>query len=187
MPLLVILDNHLVSRLIHFSRFPITKQILVEKSDNLFAANQNKNNESYKGERTETLFVNLKKEKNKNQNPIKEKNNEKFKEKDMNKIINMEIEKDNFYNYNKDKEKDNNSNNGNQKEINKNSSGAKTDCQTIPENLEINEKKFPTLFEWKEGGENVCVAGSFSNWNQWHVMKKINNKFVLTLVKNQIK
>jgi len=55
-----------------------------------------------------------------------------------------------------------------------------TECQTIPENkIEI---KLPTLFEWKEGGSIVYITGSFSNWSQWFIMTKINNKFELILV-----
>jgi hypothetical protein len=57
-----------------------------------------------------------------------------------------------------------------------------TECQTIPENSDFKDLKIPTLFEWKEGGENIYIAGNFSNWSQWHMMNKINNKFVLTLV-----
>jgi hypothetical protein len=58
-----------------------------------------------------------------------------------------------------------------------------TECQTISDNIELKDLKIPTLFEWKEGGENVYVAGNFSNWSQWHMMNKINNKFELIMVK----
>ena len=57
------------------------------------------------------------------------------------------------------------------------------ECETIPENLDFKDQEIPTLFEWKEGGENVYIAGDFSNWSQWHLMNKINNKFELFLVK----
>jgi hypothetical protein len=139
----------------------------------------NNNNNHHKGDRTENIFINLSKEKN-NNNPIKEKNNEIFREEE-------EEEKKEKENNDKNNE-DNYSNKGNLNltkiKINQNSSEAKTECQSIPENLEMSYIKIPTLFEWKEGGENVYVAGSFSNWNEWHVMDKINNKFVLTLVNN---
>jgi hypothetical protein len=57
-----------------------------------------------------------------------------------------------------------------------------TECQTIPENLEAKEIKIPTDFEWKEGGNVVYITGTFSNWSQWFIMNKINNKFELNLV-----
>jgi hypothetical protein len=55
-------------------------------------------------------------------------------------------------------------------------------------NIETNTKpventKFSTLFEWKEGGNVVYLTGSFSNWSQWFVMtrnEKTNN-FELSL------
>ncbi len=56
-----------------------------------------------------------------------------------------------------------------------------TECQTIPDSkIEI---KLPTTFEWKEGGSIVYITGSFSNWSQWFIMTRINNKFELVLVK----
>jgi len=57
-----------------------------------------------------------------------------------------------------------------------------TECQTIPDNLDQKELKIPTLFEWKEGGSMVYITGTFSNWSQWFIMSKINNKFELNLV-----
>lgn len=57
-----------------------------------------------------------------------------------------------------------------------------TECQTIPENLDAKEIKIPTAFEWKEGGNIVYITGTFSNWSQWFIMTKINNKFELNLV-----
>lgn len=57
-----------------------------------------------------------------------------------------------------------------------------TECQTIPESLETKEIKIPTPFEWKEGGNVVYITGTFSNWSQWFIMSKINNKFELNLV-----
>jgi hypothetical protein len=50
------------------------------------------------------------------------------------------------------------------------------------DNIEIKEIKIPITFTWKEGGTNVYVTGSFSNWNQWFQMVKINNNFELVLV-----
>jgi hypothetical protein len=50
------------------------------------------------------------------------------------------------------------------------------------EKIEIKETKIPITFVWKEGGTNIYVTGSFSNWNQWFQMVKINNNFELVLV-----
>jgi len=58
-----------------------------------------------------------------------------------------------------------------------------TECQTIPENSDFKDLKIHTLFEWKEGGDNVYIVGDFSNWSNWHMMNKTNNKFELNLVK----
>jgi len=57
-----------------------------------------------------------------------------------------------------------------------------TECQTLPDNMDLKEFKIPTVFEWKEGGNNVYITGSFSNWSQWFIMSKINNTFELNLV-----
>lgn len=57
-----------------------------------------------------------------------------------------------------------------------------TDCQTIPDKIDLRNIKIPTAFEWKEGGNVVYITGSFSNWSQWFIMTKINNKFELNLV-----
>ncbi len=57
-----------------------------------------------------------------------------------------------------------------------------TECQTITENLDVKDVKIPTAFEWKEGGNSVYITGTFSNWSQWFMMSKINNKFELNLV-----
>lgn len=45
--------------------------------------------------------------------------------------------------------------------------------------LDLNEKKFPYKFEWKEGGTEVQISGSFlNNWNEKKIMKKnINTGF----------
>jgi hypothetical protein len=49
--------------------------------------------------------------------------------------------------------------------------------------IDSKEAKVKTLFEWKEGGNNVYVTGSFANWAQLFAMNKIgNNKFELSLV-----
>ncbi len=45
------------------------------------------------------------------------------------------------------------------------------------------EVKVPTHFEWNEGGKSVYLACSFSNWSQWFVMNKIDNKFEINLVR----
>ncbi len=57
-----------------------------------------------------------------------------------------------------------------------------TDCQTIPDKIDPKDIKIPTTFEWREGGNIVYITGSFSNWSQWFIMTKINNKFEITLV-----
>ncbi len=59
-----------------------------------------------------------------------------------------------------------------------------TECQTIPENIDDKDIKIPTTFEWKEGGNIVYITGTFSNWSQWFMMTKTNNKFELNLVIN---
>ena len=48
----------------------------------------------------------------------------------------------------------------------------------------VSEKSdvIPTTFEWKNGGNNVYLTGSFCNWNQFFLMKKISSgSFILTL------
>lgn len=58
-----------------------------------------------------------------------------------------------------------------------------TECQTIPEKLDLKDFKIPTSFEWDDGGNIVYITGSFSNWTQWFIMNKIDkNKFQLNLV-----
>jgi hypothetical protein len=58
-----------------------------------------------------------------------------------------------------------------------------TECQTIPEKLDLKDFKIPTLFEWNDGGNVVYITGNFSNWTQWFMMNKIDkNKFLLNLV-----
>ena len=60
-----------------------------------------------------------------------------------------------------------------------------TDCQTIPEKIDLNSIKIPTHFEWTDGGNVVYITGNFSNWTQWFMMNKLNgNKFTLNLVNN---
>lgn len=50
-------------------------------------------------------------------------------------------------------------------------------------NINNEEIKVPTHFEWKDGGDTVYITGSFCNWTQWFLMNKIdNNLFQLTLV-----
>ena len=61
-----------------------------------------------------------------------------------------------------------------------------TDCQTIPEKIDPKYVKIPTVFEWREGGNIVYITGSFSNWSQWFIMTKINNKFEICLVIQKI-
>ena len=43
------------------------------------------------------------------------------------------------------------------------------------ENLTQEEIKIPTIFEWKEGGKNVLITGSFCNWAHQFAMNKNNN------------
>lgn len=57
-----------------------------------------------------------------------------------------------------------------------------TDCQTIPDKIDLKEIKIPTVFEWREGGNIVYITGSFSNWSQWFIMTKSNNRFEISLV-----
>lgn len=57
-----------------------------------------------------------------------------------------------------------------------------TECQTIPDKIDPKDIKIPTAFEWREGGNIVYITGSFSNWSQWFIMTKINNKFEISLV-----
>jgi hypothetical protein len=44
------------------------------------------------------------------------------------------------------------------------------------------EQKLPIHFEWKDGGNQVYLTGSFSNWTQWFVMNKMDNIHELNLV-----
>ena len=44
------------------------------------------------------------------------------------------------------------------------------------------ENKVPTKFEWKEGGKNVLLTGSFCNWNQKFVLNKNNNTNFFELI-----
>jgi hypothetical protein len=57
-----------------------------------------------------------------------------------------------------------------------------TECQTIPDKIDLKDIKIQTYFEWKDGGNIVHITGAFSNWSQWFIMNKINNKFELNLV-----
>jgi len=43
------------------------------------------------------------------------------------------------------------------------------------ENITQEEIKIPTIFEWKEGGKNVLITGSFCNWAHQFAMNKNNN------------
>ena len=43
------------------------------------------------------------------------------------------------------------------------------------ENISQEEIKIPTVFEWKEGGKNVLITGSFCNWAHQFAMNKNNN------------
>lgn len=48
---------------------------------------------------------------------------------------------------------------------------------------EVKETKVRTHFEWKDGGNNVFLVGSFSNWTQLFAMTRVDNKtFELYLV-----
>ena len=57
---------------------------------------------------------------------------------------------------------------------------------TMEKKIEI-EKKIKTRFYWKEGGNTVYITGNFSNWSQWFLMNKEDNKFSLVLVKYFLK
>lgn len=37
---------------------------------------------------------------------------------------------------------------------------------------EMDKDKFPTVFRWTEGGTNVYVAGSFTNWKKIPLVKR---------------
>src|SRR5689334_19839018 len=37
---------------------------------------------------------------------------------------------------------------------------------------EVPDNKVPILFEWKEGGNDVYLTGSFTNWTQRFIMAK---------------
>jgi hypothetical protein len=59
-----------------------------------------------------------------------------------------------------------------------------TDASTVigfNEKILSKEIKIPITFEWKEGGSSVYVSGTFSNWNQFFLMHRVNNNFELTL------
>jgi hypothetical protein len=47
---------------------------------------------------------------------------------------------------------------------------------------DVKDQKVPTRFEWKEGGNNVYLTGTFCNWNQKFLMSADSNKFELILV-----
>jgi len=36
---------------------------------------------------------------------------------------------------------------------------------------EGNNNKFPTFFQWKDGGNEVYITGTFSNWTQKNKIK----------------
>ena len=48
---------------------------------------------------------------------------------------------------------------------------------------QINNIKIPTLFQWKEGGNNILITGSFCGWSHRFTMtkNKKNNFYELTL------
>jgi len=57
---------------------------------------------------------------------------------------------------------------------NKENSDEENSTDTSNENEE-SKKRVPTLFEWKDGGENVFITGSFCDWNQRFILNK--NKY----------
>ena len=51
--------------------------------------------------------------------------------------------------------------------------------------LDLNEKKIPYKFEWKEGGNDVKIAGSFlNNWKDQKIMKKNSNTGFFEIIIN---
>ena len=58
---------------------------------------------------------------------------------------------------------------------NKESSDEEKSTDSSNENDEKYKKRVPTLFEWKDGGENVFITGSFCDWNQRFILNK--NKY----------
>ena len=70
--------------------------------------------------------------------------------------------------------------------LDKESTNEVTDTETGETNEPVQrEQKVPTAFEWKEGGANVYLTGSFCNWNQKFLMNGAGMKFELTLVSNK--
>jgi len=56
------------------------------------------------------------------------------------------------------------------------SSTNEKNIKKIEEDISQEEIKIPTLFEWKEGGKNVLITGSFCNWaHQFAMNKNVNN------------
>ena len=70
--------------------------------------------------------------------------------------------------------------------------GVKTDTTSLNDNSEKNENndenisneiKIPTLFQWKEGGNNIVITGSFCGWSrQFSMLKNKNNNFYEVLL-----
>jgi hypothetical protein len=57
------------------------------------------------------------------------------------------------------------------------------DTTDTSSHIDMKELKVKTFFEWKEGGNNVYITGTFANWSQLFAMNRVgNNKFELCLV-----
>ena len=50
-------------------------------------------------------------------------------------------------------------------------------------NSDFKNSRMSIIFEWKEPANTVYLTGSFANWNHRFIMRKINDKFELLLVK----
>jgi hypothetical protein len=66
--------------------------------------------------------------------------------------------------------------------ININSQSGNSSTSDKVENIS-NDIKIPTLFQWKEGGNNIIITGSFCGWSHNFAMRKNekNNIYELTL------
>ena len=61
--------------------------------------------------------------------------------------------------------------------ININSQSGNSSTSDKVENIS-NDIKIPTLFQWKEGGNNIVITGSFCGWSrQFSMLKNKNNNF----------
>lgn len=65
---------------------------------------------------------------------------------------------------------------------NQNEKSISNDTTSMVTTHEPIEMKVPTLFQWKEGGNMVYVAGSFSNWTQFFVMTRNPDTGIFELI-----